>query len=90
MNNEVQVGDVRKEAGTNYVYIITYIGEDIFDGSKLYNLLYTDGEVASDVVCERAVKEDKLLAHYDSWITAVNSKEFRNAYETEKWKEYDA
>lgn len=83
--SDVQVGDVRQEEGGD-TYVITASFTAMW-GETYFSIICTDGDVVESVA-KGGCAVDKLLAHYDNWITAVNSKEFRNSYE--KWKDYDA
>ncbi len=66
--SEVKVGDVRRtEKGI--IYIITRISFNTADAIHQYGGVYWAFNVDY-------FAKDKLLAHYDTWKDAVNSKEF--------------
>lgn len=73
MDIEVKVGDVRKDR--EGIYVITKIDKD-----KDCSILFNNGTPAYGFGISE-LSEDKLLATYPDFITAINSKEFRG----EKW-----
>lgn len=69
---EVRVGDVR-ENKIGGIYAIARR-----ESSKFFSIVYTHGGVA--IECDiKDIENEELLAHYDTFIEAVKSKEFNNA-----------
>lgn len=67
---DVRVGDVRKVAGLGYVYVIVDI-----PCFRAYTVIEQSGYVLK-YKPKHQIEIDELLAHYDTWQEAVNSKEF--------------
>lgn len=72
---KIRVGDVRRNGNDVYVVTRTYISS--YSANFCADLLYSSGRLFQGCIIE-TVKHDKLLAHYDTWIAAVNGEEFKN------------
>lgn len=68
----VKVGDIRK--GEMGVYVVSFIEmlEDIW-----CTVIYQNGQT-NDAFKFCVAIRDELIAHYDTWQEAVNSKEFKS------------
>lgn len=80
--SKIQVGDVRKTySGRVYVVTAHYLEEMTFGGGvDMYNCIYHDGTMV-DVFFVNGESGEELLAHYNNWKDAINSKEFNECGE---------
>lgn len=71
----IKVGQIRRDC--KGMYVITNIGSCAM--GDYVDIIYSDG--STEVLSEEnlcIVGMDEIVAEYDGWLTALNSKEFKN------------
>ena len=71
----IKVGQIRQDC--KGMYVISKIGKCAF--GDYVDIIYSDGSTYStsdENICN--VRMDEIVAEYDGWLTALNSKEFKN------------